>query len=213
MNNNLFLTVVCALTSSALSVVVAKVDSVQAAIVGGNFSFTLPSYFEEGPNAIGTGDFTFDDAELRVRTPGNQVYTYPFKSFTLNLLGQTYNLSDLEQSSRSSFSSDVVFAELNPPLPPTLDGLSFVGIGFALARSPKSSLLYQNIIGQFFSIPNSVVFTYKSPSTGFIYNDVSQPMSFSNLRPIDTIPTPGLLPGLTGLGLAMWSKRRTQVIK
>lgn len=177
-------------------------NTAQAAIITNNFRVDVTT--GSLANQSFFGNFSYDDDSLantatQIIDPnnGNQLInpTNGLLSLAFNFLGITYT-----EKSDSGYSQ---FPQLN-----FKDGL-FQGLDYVVEASP--SVVLPGSISLF-----GTGYDTASGGTFFVAyegdpNDLSTPFSEGTVvYSAQAVPTPALLPGLIGLGLSVWRKRKAE---
>jgi opacity protein-like surface antigen len=182
-----------AFAGAALSVA-ALGSTAQAAVVTYDFSFTLPSTLTGGAeNSVGLGSFSFDDAPVDAGQG--------FQS--LQALDPTFTVNFGNGTSKT-------FVAANSRFPVTVDFFSgqFAGIAFpvlasALRGTPLSTLGINEL---------QVDVTDRSFNQATVSLQPDSTVGGYTLRTGggSAVPTPALLPGLIGMGVAALRKKQSE---
>jgi hypothetical protein len=165
---------------AALSLLAIEAGSAQAAVITYNYSFTLPTSLD-APAAGAAGTGTFS-YESTLLNPSAGFQPIPVISATINLLGQTFNQTGARGLATVDFFSGV-----------------FSGLAFEVNTLPDTYPLAS------LAISRSQVAVFDQS-----FNSAQAPVSYSIVPPTNVIPTPALLPGLVGLGVAAARKRQAK---
>jgi len=170
-------------TGAVAAALVIGTGAAQAADVTYDFSFTLPTSINApAAGASGSGSFTFDEALVNTGLPF-QTIALPEGRFSFDLLGQTFTPAAGRGESAVNYFGGV-----------------FSGVFFDLDVPPADFPLFGLTLNQF-----------EVSLFDLSFNPGSAPISYTRRAvepPTNVIPTPALLPGLVGLGLAAVRKRK-----